>query len=105
MPAYTDNITSLPCGKLGIIALPGTEEIASKIDSYLVNWRIKRDSEHKSTIAFDGYERNSYILKAIFPRFGTGEGKCMLKESVRGYDVFILCSYYITSFLKFHYLF
>lgn len=94
MPAYTDNITSLPCGKLGIIALPGTEEIASKIDSYLVNWRIKRDSEHKSTIAFDGYERNSYILKAIFPRFGTGEGKCMLKESVRGYDVFILCDCY-----------
>jgi ribose-phosphate pyrophosphokinase len=91
MPAYTDNIDSIPYGTLGIISLPGTEELASKIDSYLVEWRHKKESEHKGTIAFCGYERDSYILKAIFPRFGTGEGKCTLKESVRGYDLFILC--------------
>lgn len=94
MPVYTDNIRNVPFGTLGIIALPGTEEIAGKIDSYLVNWRLKRESEHKDTIAFNGYERNTYLLKANFPRFGTGEGKCMLKESVRGYDVFILCDCY-----------
>ncbi len=94
MPVYTDNIQNVPFGTLGIIALPGTEEIAAKIDSYLVNWRLKRESEHKDTIAFNGYERSTYLLKANFPRFGTGEGKCMLKESVRGYDVFILCDCY-----------
>ncbi len=91
MPVYTDEFTTIPSGSLGILALPGCEELAHKIDSYLVQWRDKRESEHKSTLAFNGYERDSYILKAVFPRFGTGEGKCMLKESVRGYDVFILC--------------
>ena len=91
MPVYTDEFTTIPYGTLGIIALPGCEELASKIDSYLVKWRDRRESEHKSTIAFAGYERDSYILKTVFPRFGTGEGKCTIKESVRGYDIFILC--------------
>lgn len=91
MPVYTDSFTTVPYGKLGIIALPGCEELAAKIDAYLVDWRDNRESEHKSTIAFSGYERDSYLLKAVFPRFGTGEGKCTIKESVRGYDLFILC--------------
>ena len=91
MPVYTDTFTTIPSGPLGIIALPGCEELARKIDSYLVQWRDERESEHKDTIAFNGYERDSYILKAVFPRFGTGEGKCTLKESVRGYDIYILC--------------
>jgi ribose-phosphate pyrophosphokinase len=91
MPVYTDEFTTIPYGCLGIIALPGCEELARKIDSYLVKWRDRRDSEHKSTIAFSGYVRDTYILKANFPKFGTGEGKCMLKESVRGYDIFIIC--------------
>ncbi|MBQ2758189.1 MAG: ribose-phosphate pyrophosphokinase [Clostridia bacterium] len=91
MPIYTDDFSTVPYGTLGILALPGCEELGRKIDSYLVKWRDKRESEHKSTIAFAGYERDSYLLNATFPRFGTGEAKCMLKESVRGYDVFILC--------------
>ncbi len=91
MPVYTDDLQNIPFGKLGILALPGCEELASKIDSYLVSWRTKRESEHKTTIAFKGYQRDTYLLKASFPRFGTGEAKCQLKESVRGYDVFILC--------------
>lgn len=91
MPVYTDDLQNIPFGKLGILALPGCEELASKIDSYLVSWRTKRESEHKTTIAFKGYQRETYLLKASFPRFGTGEAKCQLKESVRGYDVFILC--------------
>ena len=91
MPVYTDEFTTIPYGTLGLIATPGCEELANKIDHYLVQWRDKRESEHKSSIAFAGYERDTYILKAVFPRFGTGEGKCTLKESVRGYDLFILC--------------
>ena len=91
MPVYTDDLQNIPFGKLGILSLPGCEELASKIDSYLVSWRTKRESEHKTTIAFKGYQRDTYLLKASFPRFGTGEAKCQLKESVRGYDVFILC--------------
>ena len=91
MPVYTDEFTTIPFGSLGIIALPGCEELASKIDHYLVTWRDKRENEHKSTIAFSGYVRNTYLLKATFPKFGSGEGKCTLKESVRGYDIFIIC--------------
>ena len=91
MPIYTDDFSTVPYGTLGILALPGCEELGRKIDSYLVKWRDKRESEHKSTLAFAGYERDSYLLNATFPRFGTGEAKCMIKESVRGYDVFILC--------------
>ena len=90
MPDYQD-FTTIPVGQLGIIALPGCEEFAKKIDSYLVKWRKERDSEHKDTIQFNGYERDSYIIDASFPRFGTGEGKCVIKETVRGFDIFILC--------------
>ena len=91
MPAYTDDLQNIPYGKLGILALPGCEELALKIDNYLVGWRTKRESEHKDTIQFNGYQRDTYLLKASFPRFGTGESKCQIKESVRGYDIFILC--------------
>ena len=90
MPDYED-FKTIPYGQLGIIALPGCEEFAAKIDNYLVSWRKARDSEHKFTLPFAGYERDTYIIKASFPRFGTGEGKCVINETVRGFDVFILC--------------
>lgn len=91
MPERYEDFTTIPVGKLGIIALPGCEKVAEKIDSYLVKWREERESEHKDTLQFSGYERNSYIINASFPRFGTGEGKCVIKDTVRGYDIFILC--------------
>ena len=50
------------------------------MDDYLVEWRRERESEHKSTIAFSGYQRDSYILEANTPRFGSGEGKEQLKN-------------------------
>lgn len=84
-------ITTIPYGPLGIIALPGCEELAEKVDKYLVKWRSQQESEHKSTIAFAGYERDTYLLDASFPRFGTGEGKCTLRDTARGADIFILC--------------
>ena len=90
MPDYED-FKTIPVGQLGIIALPGCETIAKKIDNYLVNWRKERDSEHKLTLPFAGYERETYLIKASFPRFGTGEGKCVINETVRGFDIFILC--------------
>ena len=91
MPERYEEFTTIPVGKLGIIALPGCEKIAEKIDSYLVKWRKERESEHKDTLQFTGYERDTYIINASFPRFGTGEGKCVIKDTVRGYDIFILC--------------
>ena len=84
-------LNSIPVGPLGIIATPGCEELAQKIDNYLTTWREDRDSAHKTTIAFNGYQRDTYIINADFTRFGSGEGKCVLHETVRGYDIFILC--------------
>lgn len=90
MPDYTQDFTTIPYGPLGIIALPGCEELAEKIDRYIVKWRAQKQSEHKNSIAFAGYERDSYIINAGFPRFGTGEGKGTLSDSVRGYDIYIV---------------
>lgn len=90
MPDYTEEFTTIPYGPLGIIAIPGCEELAQKIDRYIVKWRAQKQSEHKHSIAFSGYERETYIINALFPRFGTGEGKGTLSESVRGYDIFIV---------------
>lgn len=91
MPEFLEEFTTVPVGKLGLISLPGCEELTKKIDSYITNWRRERESEHKSTIAFSGYQKNSYILNVEFTRFGTGEGKATIKETVRGYDIFIVC--------------
>ena len=85
------DFSTIPVGPLALLALPGCEELAAKIDAYLKTWREIRESEHKTTIAFSGYQRDSYLIKAAFPRFGSGEAKCHIQESVRGYDIFIVC--------------
>lgn len=86
-----DDFQTIPFGRLGIIAMKGCEEIGKEINDYLVQWRFERESEHKSTINFAGYQRDNYLIKAICPRFGSGEAKCLIKESVRGLDLFIIC--------------
>ena len=86
-----EDFSNIPFGSLGIIALPGCEELARKIDNYLASWRAERDSEHKNSIAFFGYMRDSYLMNIDFPRFGTGEGKAVIHNSVRGYDIYIVC--------------
>ncbi|MCD7774267.1 MAG: ribose-phosphate pyrophosphokinase [Clostridiales bacterium] len=90
MPDLTEELTQVPVGPLGIIALPGCTEFAKKVDDYIVSWRREQISEHKSTIAFSGYQRDSYLMDASFHRFGTGEGKAVIHESVRGYDIYLI---------------
>ena len=90
MPDLTKELTQIPVGPLGIIALPGCELLAKKVDDYIVSWRKEQQSEHKHTIAFSGYQKDSYLLNASFHRFGTGEGKAVIHESVRGYDIYIV---------------
>ena len=86
-------------GSLGMIALEGFRPFAEKIDQYLVKWRAERESEHKDSLAFSGYQRDSYLLKTKVPRFGSGEAKGMILESVRGTDLYLLvdvCNYSMT---------
>lgn len=84
------NLETIPVGSLGMIPLEGCKSLGEKVDKYLVKWRTERESEHKNSLAFSGYQRDSYILKAKVPRFGTGEAKGVILQSVRGTDLYIL---------------
>ena len=89
-------IETIPVGPLGLIPLKGCEELVGKVDKYLVDWRNERESEHKTSIAFSGYQRDSYIIGANTPRFGSGEAKGEIKASVRGDDLYLIvdvCNY------------
>ena len=93
------NLETIPVGSLGIIALEGCRPLSEQIDKYLVRWRRERESEHKESLAFSGYQRDSYLLQARVPRFGSGEAKGMILESVRGFDLYLLvdvCNYSLT---------
>ncbi len=99
------NLETIPVGSLGIISLEGCRPLGEKVDKYLVRWRAERESEHKDSLAFAGYQRNSYLLEAKVPRFGSGEAKGMILESVRGTDLYLLvdvCNYSMTYSLCGH---
>ncbi len=92
-------IETIPVGPLGLVPLRSIRELGDKVNDYLVTWRHERESEHKSTIAFAGYQRDSYIIESRTPRFGTGEAKGTIEESVRGDDLYIMvdvCNYSLT---------
>ena len=93
------NLESIPVGSLGIIPLEGCRELGEKVNQYLVEWRTERENEHKDSLAFAGYQRDSYLLDAKVPRFGTGEAKGVINESVRGDDLYIMvdvCNHSLT---------
>lgn len=90
------NLESIPVGSLGLIPLESCKELGKKVDDYLVKWRVEREHQHKDSLAFQGYERDTYILEAKNPRFGTGEAKGFITGSVRGYDLYLMvdvCNY------------
>ena len=70
--------------------MEGCKALGDKVDAYLVKWRTERESEHKNSLAFSGYQRDSYIIQTKVPRFGTGEAKGVIMESVRGDDLYFL---------------
>ena len=93
------DVETLPVGRLAIIPLESCASLGGKVDKWISQWRRERESEHKSTIAFEGYERDSYIVGCSAPRFGSGEAKAMIDESVRGDDIYIMvdvCNYSIS---------
>ena len=93
------NLETIPVGSLGLIPLAGCRQMGEEVDRYLTKWRSERESEHKDSLAFAGYERPTYIVEGDVPRFGNGEAKGVLKESVRGMDLYIMvdvCNYSMT---------
>ena len=83
-------LESIPHGKLGLITLKSSESLGQKVDRYLVKWRSTRQQLHPNDIAFKGYQRDSYLIDHSLPRFGNGEAKGTIKESVRGDDLYIM---------------
>ncbi len=90
MPRDERHTETIPVGALGIIPTASCTSLSEKVNNYLVQWREQRENEHTGTLAFTGYRRDSYIVSAKTPRFGSGEGKGEINESVRGYDLYIM---------------
>lgn len=90
MPNDERNLETIPDGVLGLIPLESCRELGDKVDEYLAGWREKRQHQYQNNPAFKGYRRDSYIISTAVPRFGTGEAKGVIKESVRGYDLYIM---------------
>lgn len=89
----------IPVGTLGLVALKSCQTLGDKVNEYLVDWRNKRQDKNIGTIAFRDYKKDSYLLDVSCPRFGSGEAKCIIKESVRGDDLYLLvdvCNYSLT---------
>ncbi|MCI8274992.1 MAG: ribose-phosphate pyrophosphokinase [Lachnospiraceae bacterium] len=92
-------LNTIPVGPLGLIPIDGCQELGRKVDAYLVEWRKERQNEHKTSVVFSEYEKDSYIIESHVPRFGTGEAKGVIDKSVRGDDLFIMvdvCNHSLT---------
>lgn len=95
----TEQLQTIPVGPLAFIPMSSCATLGKQVDHYLVKWRNERENEHTSTIHFNGYLKDSYIISAKTPRFGSGEAKGALNESIRGDDVYIMvdvCNYSLT---------
>ena len=83
-------VESIPVGPLAIVALSGSKQLGEAVDAYIADWRSQRIEAKESPITFKGYTKDSYLLDVKTPRFGTGEAKFTLGESVRGTDLYII---------------
>ena len=83
----------LPVAPLKIAALKSCLELAQKVDSHIVTFR-RNDTEEllrrQEDLNYRGYDVDSYLLKCDCPRFGSGEAKGIIRESVRGTDLFVM---------------
>ena len=83
-------VESIPVGPLAIVALSGSKQLGEAVDAYIADWRSQRIEAKESPITFKGYTKDSYLLEVKTQRFGTGEAKCTLGESVRGTAIYII---------------
>ena len=96
-------LDNIPVGSLGIIAVDGCEEMGNKVNDYLVKWRKEETRFQKDNLVFNVYEKPNYLIDAKVPRFGSGEAKGIINESVRGKDLYLMvdvCNYSLTYSLS-----
>ena len=93
------NLDNIPAGTLGIIAIDGCQAMGKEVDHFITTWRHEDGHNFRDDVVFSGYQRDSYLVNAHVPRFGSGEAKGVIDESVRGMDLYILvdvCNYSLT---------
>lgn len=99
MPNLSVLENAMPVAPLKIIATDSCLPLAQKVNEYLVDFRANVHNDITSDPAFQGYSEDNYLAKASCPRFGSGQGKAVLNESIRGKDLFIMvdvCNHSIT---------
>ena len=64
----------------GLIAMEGAKELGEKVNSYLTKWSNEKE-----------YFKDTFLVEANCPRFSSGDSKGLIKQTVRGNDLFILC--------------
>lgn len=87
---FITDTTTIPVAPLKIAALESCREFAGLVNNHIVQQRNESVSENHSSIEFKGYKCDSYLLKCACPRFGSGEAKGLVEESVRGADLFVM---------------
>lgn len=90
MPNLHELEAAIPVAPLKLIVMDSAEKFGRQVNNYLVNFRRDVKNIAKNDPAFDGYVSDDYIVDCTTYRFGTGEGKAVISESVRGKDVYIL---------------
>lgn len=100
MPNLHELENAIPVAPLKLIALDSAEKLGRSVNNYLVDYRKKvNNAKVKDDPAFHGYIESNYLVDCECPRFGSGEGKAVFHESVRGKDLFILldvCNHSLT---------
>ena len=81
---------TLPVGKLAILVHPSCETLGNLIDQHLTNWRKARETDENEAMHYQDYAKDTFIIPSTCARFGTGEAKALLHDSVRGVDLYIL---------------
>lgn len=96
-------LENIPVGPIGFIPVDGCQELGKKVNDYLVKWRKETVADSEDDAVFVDYSKDSFIVDAKVPRFGSGEAKGIINESVRGKDIFIMvdvCNYSLTYSLS-----
>lgn len=83
--------TNMPIGPLGIISMKSSKELGELVNNHLLEKRRTAADIRKSNTDYPGYLKDSYLISADCLRFSSGEGKAVINETIRGYDLYILC--------------
>ena len=96
---------TLPVAPLKIVAMESCRELGQKVNDYIVSFRENTVSEASESSLYVNFRSNNYLVDCCCPRFGTGEAKGVLRETIRGTDLFIMtdvCNYSLTYSVSGH---